>query len=83
MCRTPWGGIDTDLPAQALGKIVRAGVKTEMPDLYELISRISLKETYLNQMMNLLPKLTSGVSSTDADLETAACTWLKANKAKP
>jgi len=73
------GIIATDLPAQALGKIVRAGLKTEAPDIYELITRLSLKETYLNQMMAKLPRLGSGVSTTDSDMETAACGWLKNN----
>jgi len=75
------GSIDTDLPAQSLGKIVSKRFQTVAPDGFEVLSKISLKDTYIEEMLKLLPAVSAGIATTDALTEAAACNWLKNNSA--
>jgi len=75
------GSIDTDLPAQSLGKIVSKRFQTVAPDGFEVLSKISLKDTYIAEMLKLLPAVSAGVATTNALTEAAACNWLKNNSA--
>eukprot|EP01135_Chromosphaera_perkinsii_P003076 Nk52_evm23s234 gene=Nk52_evmTU23s234 len=65
---------NVDFPAEALQKAVWKGLPTYSPKGYEFFKNIKMT---LTQMMSIL----ADVGKNSTPLPTAACNWLKANKA--
>jgi hypothetical protein len=85
---TNLGIIASDFPAQVMGKFVSKRLEKVAPAVAELVQRINLPQADMTAMLKKLP--TPGVSCpynndvrgnphTFKCMETAMCTWLKAN----